>query len=728
MSGGNVRQELYDRIRESSKDEVILEEMIQLGFWPRGEGQPSVHEDLIKRQGEINRELNEAASKQAIWSDPQRALKEMHKQRKRAAMERRKETKLRNAQKRQTRALAWAERRKTDLLYLGPDVSGGLSRGADAGIRHPGTPELASPNALAAGMGITMPELRFLAYDRALSRVSHYQRFLIPKKAGGDRLISAPMPRLKRAQYWVLDNILAVFPVHQAAHGFAPDRSIVSNALPHVGREVVVNLDLKDFFPTLTWKRVKGKFRGLGYSEAVATVLALLCTEPDVDAVELDGERLYARKGPRRLPQGAPTSPALTNLICYRLDRRIAGVAAKLGFTYTRYADDMTFSASGEAAARVGTLLKAVNTIVEAEGFTVHPDKTRVMRRHRRQEVTGLTVNDRVAVPRDVLRRFRALLHQIEVSGPEGKKWGSGGNVLTAAVGFAQFVRMVDAEVGAPLVARTKELARRHGVALPAPVETDFRALGAKGQPPLARWWQPNEKRPPAPEPVLAAHIAAQAPPQPAPAAPPAAPRQAPSPAPSPAPAPGPAPAPAPVPRPAPAAPSQKPAAAAPAPKPAAAPVAPAPAAPPAPAPRPAPVTRITARASAAGPIPAGPAAPAAAQSGKSASPFTSSAGVDTVERPASPTAPAPMSEAERQAAVQRIQLPPQPRATTTKPKPRPKPKPAKKGASSWKLVVAMTILGVVLGVLRVPYPIIAAVVLLILFTVLVYGLIRDRG
>ena len=86
------------------------------------------------------------------------------------------------------------------------------------------------------------------------------------------------------------------------------------------------------------------------------------------------------------------------------------------------------------------------------------------------------------------------------------------------------------------------------------------------------------------------------------------------------------------------------------------------------------------------------------------------------------------MSEAERQAAVQRIQLPPQPRATTAKPKPRPKPKPAKKGASSWKLVVAMTILGVVLGVLRVPYPIIAAVVLLILFTVLVYGLIRDRG
>jgi RNA-directed DNA polymerase len=508
--GGNVRQELYDRIRESSKDEVILDEMIRLGYWPRGEGQPTVSEELIRRQGEIGRELNDLAAKQRLWQDPERALKEMHKQRKRAAMERRKETKLRNAQARHERALAWAERRKTELLYLGPDVSGGLSKGAGERALHPVLPELPNAKALAGAMGISMPELRFLAFDRALSRVSHYQRFLIPKRSGGDRLISAPMPRLKRAQYWVLDNILAAMPVHEAAHGFAADRSIVSNALPHVGREVVVNLDLKDFFPTLTWKRVKGKFRGLGYSEAVATVLALICTEPDVDAVELDGQRLYARKGPRRLPQGAPTSPALTNLICMRLDRRIAGAAASLGFTYTRYADDMTFSASGEAAAKTGTLLKAVGDIVAAEGFIVHPDKTRVMRRHRRQEVTGLTVNERVAVPRDTLRRFRALLHQIEASGPAGKKWGGGGDVLMAAVGFAQFVRMVDAEAGAPLVARARALAQKHGVKPSTPRPQDFRGKSASGKQPLERWWQPNEARPPAPEPVLASHIEAQ--------------------------------------------------------------------------------------------------------------------------------------------------------------------------------------------------------------------------
>ena len=433
----------------------------------------------------------------------------MHKERKRAAMERRKETKLRRAEARHTRAVAWAERRETDVLYLGEDVSGGLSKGAEARPLAANLPALADAKALADAMGLALAELRFLAFDRPLSRISHYQRFRIPKKTGGERLISAPMPRLKRAQYWILDNILARVPIHQAAHGFVPGRSILSNAAPHVGRDVVVNFDLKDFFPTLTWKRVRGKFRGLGYSEAVATVLALICTEPDVDEIELDGQRLYAKRGPRRLPQGAPTSPALTNLICLRLDQRLQGLAAKLGFTYTRYADDMTFSASGEPAKKTGALLKFVGEIVTAEGFTVHPDKTRVMRCHRRQEVTGLTVNERIAVPRDTLRRFRALLHRIETTGPEGKRWGRGGNVLLSAAGFARFVQMVDAEAGTSLVAHVDTLAGRHGAAPRCrPIAATFRAKAAAGQQPLESWWHPAERPGPQPEPVLAAHLA----------------------------------------------------------------------------------------------------------------------------------------------------------------------------------------------------------------------------
>lgn len=506
----DIRQQLYDRIRESSKDEVILDEMIRLGYWGRGDGQPSLPEELIKRKGELDRELSDLYRQQARWANPEAALKQMHKERKRAAMERRKETKLREAEARYQRALAWAERRERDVLFLGAGVSAGLSAGAAGQKLVADLPAIADAKALADAMGIGLAELRFLAYNRALTRISHYQRFRIPKKSGGERRISAPMPRLKRAQYWILDNILARVPIHPVAHGFAPGRSILTNAAPHVGRDVVINLDLKDFFPTLTWKRVKGKFRGLGYPEAVATVLALICTEPDQDEVELDGQRLYAARGPRLLPQGAPTSPALTNLICWRLDRRLSGLAAKLGFTYTRYADDMTFSASGDAAAKAGVLLKFVGEIVASEGFIVHPDKTRVMRAHNRQEVTGLVVNKRVGVPRDTLRRFRALLHQIEASGPEGKRWGRCGNVLLAAMGFARFVYMVDSEKGAPLVAQAEALAAKYG-AQPrrrkgAP---PFRMRAAAGQQPLERWRTAGSRPAPRREPVLAQHAAA---------------------------------------------------------------------------------------------------------------------------------------------------------------------------------------------------------------------------
>lgn len=507
--GSLTRQQLYDRIRESSKDEVILEEMIRLGFWRSGEGQPTLPADLIKRRGDIQREIAELHKHQALWRDPETALKEMHKRRKKEAMARRKETKLRNAKTRHERALAWHERRKTEILYLGEGVSAGLRPDAATKPLKSGLPELANPKALADAIGIPLAELRFLAYDRALSRTSHYQRFTIAKKSGGERLISAPMPRLKRAQYWVLDNLVGKVPVHEAAQGFVPGRSILTNAERHVGRDVVVNLDLKDFFPTLTFRRIKGKFRGLGYPEAVATVLALLCTEPDTDEIELDGERLFVSRGPRRLPQGAPTSPMLTNLVCSRLDARLSALAGSLGFTYTRYADDMTFSASGEGAGKVAILLKMIGEIVANEGFTIHPDKTRVMRRGRRQEVTGLTVNERVAVPRDTLRRFRALLHGIAKTGPEGKRWGVARDVFDGALGFAYFVRMVTPALGETLVAETAALAKRHGKTPPPPMSRApaFRARSAYREQglPLERWWSPAERPAPEPEPILIA-------------------------------------------------------------------------------------------------------------------------------------------------------------------------------------------------------------------------------
>ncbi|MGH2898505.1 MAG: reverse transcriptase family protein, partial [Solirubrobacteraceae bacterium] len=232
------------------------------------------------------------------------------------------------------------------------------------------------------------------------------------------------------------------------------------NATPHVGAAIVINVDLKDFFPTVTYRRVKGLFEKLGYSEEVATVLGLLCSETDIAETQLDGITYFVARGPRRLPQGAPTSPAITNALCRRFDRRIAGWAAQHGFRYTRYADDLTLSTL-DSAARVGSALGFLRRVVTAEGFSVHPDKIRVVRKGRRQEVTGVVVNERPAVVRAELRRFRALLHHIDKDGPDGKRWGHGDDVLAAALGFASYVAMVDPTKGAALRAQVLALRAR---------------------------------------------------------------------------------------------------------------------------------------------------------------------------------------------------------------------------------------------------------------------------
>ena len=133
----------------------------------------------------------------------------------------------------------------------------------------------------------------------------------------------------------------------------------------------------------------------------------------------------------------------------------------KHGFTYTRYADDLTVS-SKDKAAPVGRMLAFLRHITEAEGFAVHPDKVRVVRRGRRQEVTGVVVNEKPGVPRDELRRFRALLHQIDKTGPAGKKWGLGGDVLESALGFAAYVAMVDKAKGEVLRAKVLALKAKY--------------------------------------------------------------------------------------------------------------------------------------------------------------------------------------------------------------------------------------------------------------------------
>ncbi|MCG8418885.1 MAG: reverse transcriptase family protein [Proteobacteria bacterium] len=467
------RQELYDRIRRTSRDEFILDEMIRLGFWPESHGKPGDPAEEIRRRGELERRLWALRSESKRLHNIEALKREARRRRLAESRRKQEETKERRLRRRAERAQRWKERKERDIVYLGAGVSGGLSDTDGDGdkLASASLPTCTTAAELARAMDIGVGELRYLAFSRNASRITHYVRFTIAKRTGGKRLISAPMPRLKAAQRWILARILDPLEPHDAAHGFRTGRSIVSNAHPHVGKDVVVNADLENFFPTVTYRRVKGLFVHIGYSQAVATILALLCTEPEVAEPELDDETHYVALGQRFLPQGAPTSPAISNLLCRRMDRRLYKSSRSLGFTYTRYADDLTFSGSGEAAGRVGRLLRQVAWIAGQEGFALHAKKTRVLRRSRRQEVTGIVVNQRPAIARDTLRRFRATLFQIEKDGPEGKYWGEkprdGTDVITSVLGFASYVAMVQPDRGVDLLRRAKKLAEIYGRRVP---------------------------------------------------------------------------------------------------------------------------------------------------------------------------------------------------------------------------------------------------------------------
>ncbi len=513
------RQSLYDRIRTSSKDEVVLEEMVRLGFWPARGVIPLDPADEIRERSDMERELAALRTEQSRLHNVEALKKELLKRRLAESKAKQAETKARRERERVARAEAWKIAKSKDIVYLGRGVSGGLSdKGCDeAKLTKQGLPILRNAEEVARAAGVSIPELRFLSYARTTARLSHYRRFQIPKKAGGTRKISAPMPRLKRLQRWLLEAVLSKVAVHEAAHGFREGRSIVSNARPHVGSRVVVNLDLENFFPTIALPRIRGMFRSLGYGDFAATVLALIASEPDTYSVELDGRVFEVAQGPRRLPQGAPTSPAVTNVLCRRLDRRLHLASKKLGFTYSRYADDLTFSSKEvEAEKRTGQLLKQVTFIVKEEGFVPHPKKTRVLRRGRQQEVTGLVVNDKLSVERTTLRKFRALLHTIGKNGPEGTAWGESPDVFASAKGFASYVTMVDAAKGRPLLARVNELAAKYGY---RPPPRDPSGGGSGGRPDVPK---PNAPAamPGAPAPARGEGGVPAGPQAPAPAAP----------------------------------------------------------------------------------------------------------------------------------------------------------------------------------------------------------------
>jgi RNA-directed DNA polymerase len=307
---------------------------------------------------------------------------------------------------------------------------------------------------------------RWLGYDdrdalRPLMRPGSqsgapYVDFEVPKQRGGTRTISAPRAPLRAIQRAIYTGILAKVPVHEAAHGFVPGRSTVTNATPHVGARLLLKTDIRDFFPTIHYWRVRGMFCSFGYDDRVAGALASLCTRRPV--ADRDGERVVVWPG--LVPQGAPTSPAIANLVCLRLDGRLTGLANKIGARYTRYADDLTFSFHDVEQVEkldIGRTFWWIDQILQQEGFAEHPGKRQVLRPSRRQLVTGIVVNEKLTVPRAARRQFRALLHNCQVHGVASQARGRDdfGDYLR---GFAAYVHMVQPKLGTRWVAEVERL------------------------------------------------------------------------------------------------------------------------------------------------------------------------------------------------------------------------------------------------------------------------------
>lgn len=274
-----------------------------------------------------------------------------------------------------------------------------------------------------AGHGVDELARRLGMNAEALRRaVPRYREFTIAKRDGGRRRILAPQPELKSLQRRILRRVLGRLKSHPAAMGFERGRSIVTNALAHQGQAVVARMDVKDFFGTTRTSRVQRYFRLIGWNRPAARLLTRLCTHEG------------------GLPQGAPTSPRLSNLVNYPLDARISAVAARLGGVYTRYADDVTISfdrdvamATNEqqsprsgvvsswesvpASGRLHFVQRFVREAFEEAGYRLHRrKKTSVRRQHHRQSVCGLVVNARVNLPRETRRWLRAVEHRARLA------------------------------------------------------------------------------------------------------------------------------------------------------------------------------------------------------------------------------------------------------------------------------------------------------------------------
>ncbi|MBL7556537.1 MAG: retron St85 family RNA-directed DNA polymerase [Bdellovibrionaceae bacterium] len=222
---------------------------------------------------------------------------------------------------------------------------------------------------------------------------NHYRFFDISKKGGGKRQIASPRFFLKTVQYWIKSYILCHLKIHDSCHAYLVDKSIITNAEKHVGKEFLANIDIEDFFGSIKTDHVFQLLRKNEIGERLSRVVAHLIT--------LDG----------KLPQGVPTSPTISNAFLYEFDNSLTKISREAGLEYSRYADDITISGSSRLA--IESVISKCRTLLLGYGLKLNENKTRIATSHSSQRVTGLVVNEKIQPPREFQRRVRAIFHRV---------------------------------------------------------------------------------------------------------------------------------------------------------------------------------------------------------------------------------------------------------------------------------------------------------------------------
>ncbi|MHA2028561.1 MAG: reverse transcriptase family protein [Candidatus Kariarchaeaceae archaeon] len=397
--------------------------MLDLGLWSYDVQVPDdqilerlhlLDRDIVKRKKELH--LPEKS--------PNQIYRQADIQYKKHSKEKRLKKKEELLQDKEERREKWEKYKQKNFTHLGKGVSNWLNlEDENSKLLHKfNLPSLPSAIELAKFFDISVPTIKYYSYHRKASRINHYIDFEIPKGKKGVRQISKPKEKLASIQQIIKTKILDKITFSDAVFGFIPGKSHVINAREHVGRDFIINVDIDNFFPSTTYYKVRSIFKNLGYSGQISSVLALLCTKQEAKRLKVNEKVYFSFSDDRFLPQGACTSPILSNLALIKLDIQLINRSINLGYKYSRYVDDLTFS-TNRPISNINQMLYMIRKTLEYHGYKANPSKTKLLGRNKSQNVTGMVINSgKSNVPRWWRRKLRAAVHQFQfIQDPEIK-------------------------------------------------------------------------------------------------------------------------------------------------------------------------------------------------------------------------------------------------------------------------------------------------------------------